>query len=246
LFPNEKKTKYLLFHNKRRHENFYELSLNIRFNGVIIERVEYTKLLGLIIDETLSFSFHVYDLQKKIVSFIFALKRIRGLISQQTALVLYFSYIHSRLSYMNCVWSVIPKYLMDSIEIIQRKALRIVFCKEKLCSRSELYSEKILPISLQCTLSSAILVFKMINGSVKLNFPIQFMNQRHRHSTRNAANIVIPRTSTQLGAANFFVRAYSEFNSIPLEIKKFVSINLFKSRLREHLYIKQLWYDTET
>jgi hypothetical protein len=246
LFPNERKTKYLLFHNKRRHENFYEIPLNIRFNGVIIERVEHTKLLGLEIDETLSFSFHVYELQKKIVSFMFALKRIRGLISEQTALILYFSYIHSRLSYMNCVWSVIPKFLMDSIEIIQRKALRIVFCKDKLCSRTELYSEKILPISLQCKLSSAILVFKMINGSVKLNFQMQYMNQRHRHATRNAANIVIPRTYTQLGAANFFVRAFTDFNSIPLEIKKFVSINIFKSRFRENLYIKQLWYEPET
>jgi hypothetical protein len=243
LTPNESKTKYVMFHNKKRHENFSELALNIRFNGKVIERVEHTRLLGLEIDETLSFSFHIYQIQKKIVSFMYALKRCRHFISEQTALTLYFSYIHSRLSYMNCIWSVIPKYLMDAIEIIQRKALRIVFCKNRFCSRSELYSEKVLPVSLQCKLSTAILTFKMINNSAKLNFPIQYMNQRHRYGTRNAGNIIVPRTATQLGAANFFVRAFAEFNEIPIEIKKFVSLNLFKAHYREHLYIKQLWYD---
>lgn len=174
---------------------------------------------------------------------MFALKRIRCLISDQTALLLYFAYIHSRLSYMNCIWSTTPKYMMDAIEIVQRKALRIVFCKDRLCSRSELYSEKILPVSLQCQLSSSILVFKMINNSAKLNFPIQYAFERHRHATRNANNIVVPTTATQLGSQNFFIRAYLDFNVIPAEIKKFVSLNLFKTRLREHLYIKQLWYD---
>jgi hypothetical protein len=244
LFPNERKTKYLMFHNKRRHENFHELALNIRFNGTIIERVEHTKLLGLEIDETLSFSYHIYQLQKKIVSFIFALKRIRSLISDKTALTLYFAYIHSRLSYMNVIWATIPKYLMDSIEIIQRKALRIVLCKERLCSRTELYSEKILPVSVQCKLSAAILTFKIINNTAKTNVLIEYANQRHGHATRNANNIVIQRTATQLGAANFFIRAFSEFNAIPPEIKKFVSLNLFKSHYREHLYIKQLWNDS--
>ena len=241
LFPNASKTKYLLFHNKMRHENFYERALNIRFNGCIIERVEHTRLLGLEIDETLSFSYHIYQLQKKIVAFMFALKRIRQLISDKTALVLYHSYIHSRLSYMNAIWEPIPKYLMDSLEIIQRKALRIVLCKDRDVDHSELYSEKILPVSAQCRLSSAILTFKMINNTAKINFPMQYMNQRHEYATRNANDIIIPHTHTQLGANNFFIRAFRNFNTIPLAIKRFSSLNIFKTRYREYLYIQQLW-----
>lgn len=234
-----------MFHNKRWHENFYESALNIKFNGTIIERVEHARLLGLEVDETLSFSFHIFQLQKKIVSFMFALKRIRPLISEKTALTLYFAYINSRFCYMNAIWASIPKYLMDSLEIVQRKALRIVFCKDRMCSRTELYSEKILPVSLQCKLSSAILTFKMINNSAKINFSIEYANQRHSHATRNANNILIPSTATQLGASNFFVRAFKIFNEIPIEIKKFVSLSIFKSKYREHLYIQQLWYDTQ-
>ncbi|KAL7022514.1 hypothetical protein ACKWTF_012275 [Chironomus riparius] len=113
-----------------------------------------------------------------------------------------------------------------------------------MCSRTELYSEKILPVSLQCQLSSAILTFKMINNSAKLNFPIEYARQRHSHATRNANNILLPITATQLGASNFFVRGFKIFNDIPIEIKKYVSLSIFKSKYREHLYIQQLWYET--
>ncbi|KAL7016157.1 hypothetical protein ACKWTF_009946 [Chironomus riparius] len=94
-----------------------------------------------------------------------------------------------------------------------------------------------------CQLSSAYLVFKLINNTAKLNLPFQYVNQIHRHATRNANNLVIQRTNTQLGAQNFFIRALAEFNNIPVEKKKFVSINLFKTHLKEHLHLKHLWCD---
>ena len=61
--------------------------------------------------------------------------------------------------------------------------------------------------------------------------------------TRNGNNLVIQKVNTKLGAQKYFVRAFSEFNEIPAEVKKFNSINLFKARLREHLYLKNLWCD---
>jgi len=69
---------------------------------------------------------HIYQFQKKMVSFI--LKRIRSSISEQTAIS----------------------------EIIQRNALRAVFCKDRLCSRLELYSENFLPVSAMGQFSSAL------------------------------------------------------------------------------------------
>lgn len=41
LIANEFKTKYLVFHNKKVHEDFVAMPLNIRFNEKIIERVEH-------------------------------------------------------------------------------------------------------------------------------------------------------------------------------------------------------------
>jgi hypothetical protein len=236
LFPNVNKTHYLLFHNKRRQEDFYERALNINFNRMIIQRVECTKLLGLQIDETLSFSQHIYELQNKIISFMFALKRIRPLINETTAKTLYFAYIQSRLNYMNTVWIAAPAYSLESLEIIQRKSLRIVLRKNWYCSGSELYSLQILPVTSMCQYSTAILTFKFIRNLTKLNFTINYINEVHRYPTRNNEDILIPRTSTQLGSLNFFVRAFAQYNSLPNSIKTQISISKFKTKLREYIY----------
>ena len=85
-----------------------------------------------------------------------------------------------------------------------------------------------------CQLSSAILTFKLVNNLAKINFSIQYCNNVHRYSTRNNEDIVTHRTHTQLGAMNFFVRAFLQYNNLPSHIKCHKSISKFKTKLREH------------
>ena len=125
---------------------------------------------------------------------------------------------------------------MDSLEIIQRKSLRIVLRKDYYCSGSELYSIKILPVSSLCQLASAVLTFKFTHNLAKLNFSIEYVHNVHRYPTSNRNDIVIPRTQTQLGAMDFFIRAFSLFNNLPVSIKNQISIGRFKTRLREYIY----------
>jgi hypothetical protein len=238
LFPNPSKTKYLTFKNKRSHNNSVEIPLNVAFNGTIIERVVHTRLLGLEIDENLTFSYHIHQIQSKIISFTYALKRMRAFISENTALTLYFAYIQSRLIFMNVIWAAAPKYLIDSLEIIQRKALRIVYNKPRLCSGSELYSVKVLPVSDLCKVFSSLLVFKMTNNTAKILLNIQYAHQGHRYPTRSSNNFVISFSRTQFGSMNFFIRAFSEFNNLPVSIKEHVSLGHFKSQLKEFYFEK--------
>ena len=236
LFANESKTKKICFHNKRRQEDFYEVPLNIKFNNIILERVENVKLLGLVIDESLTFKEHIHEIQSKLVSFIFALKRIRYFISDKTSLMLYYAYIQSRLSYMNVIWAAAPNYLIDSLEITQRKALRVVFCKPWNCSKSELYSCRTLPVTTLCKFSSLILVFKIIKKTAKIIFEPSFIRDIHPYLTRNSDDFYIEHARTHLCSGNFFIRAFSEFNTLPATIKNQVTISRFKIKLKEFLF----------
>lgn len=69
LTPNADKTKYILFHNRKRLEGFTDASLNISFNGKSLERVESMRVLGLIIDESLSFKEHVQAIKDQVIAF---------------------------------------------------------------------------------------------------------------------------------------------------------------------------------
>ena len=63
--------------------------INIQLDGQPICRVGHAKSLGLIIDDRLSWSKHIKELRRKISSAIGALRRIRSLISQFTAVQIY-------------------------------------------------------------------------------------------------------------------------------------------------------------
>lgn len=236
LFPNIDKSKYILFHNRRRNEFFTEQSLELTLNGIEIERVEHLRLLGLEIDETLNFFYHIKDIKSKIVPFTFALRRIRHLITEKTALLMYYGYIQSRIMYMSPVWSAAPKYLMESLEIAQRKSLRVVFKKNWDCSRTELYSRQLLPVSLLCNLSSNLLMFKIINNQAKVNITLQYVHEIHNYPTRTRELLVLPNYNIIFCYSNFFIRGLDCFNQLPAIIKQQVSIGRFKTKLKEHLY----------
>jgi hypothetical protein len=236
LTPNARKTKYVLFHNKARFEQFTETALNITFNNNVIERVETIKILGLILDESLSFQPHIHHIQKKIVPFMFAIKRIRHLIPDDIAMNLYYAFIHSHFMYMISIWSATNVYPMDCMEVLQRKALRIILRKDPFCSRKHLYSQKIFPISIYAQFTSHMLVHKIKSGSIKNNVVFQTFDQLHEYGTRNRINFVIQNTNLAIGSNNFFVRGFASFNNLPQHIRAINSTGIFKNRVWEYLF----------
>ena len=137
---------------------------------------------------------------------------------------------------MNVVWHAAPKYLIDSLEILQRKALRIVLRKDWYCHKKELYSEKILPVTTMCESSAAILIFKMSKNLAKNNHSFTVVNQLHDYPTRSNDRFYVEHCISQLSSQNFYVRAINIFNSLPANIRHQVSLSGFKNKCRQHLF----------
>ncbi|KAL7041561.1 hypothetical protein ACKWTF_000819 [Chironomus riparius] len=94
------------------------------------------------------------------------------------------------LIYMNIIWSAAPVYAMNMIEITQRKALRILFNKDWFCSKKELYSINILPVSTLCNVNHSLHVFKISSNVAKNNIQIRQVNDVHRYRTRTREHFV--------------------------------------------------------
>ena len=91
-----------------------------------ISRVEHTKSLGLIIDDRLSWSNHIKELCRKISSAIGALKRIRSLISQSTAVQIYNALIQPHFDYCAPVWDGLSSYLCEKLHKLQNRAAMVI------------------------------------------------------------------------------------------------------------------------
>ena len=103
---------------------------SIVIDGNLVETVEYAKLLGVTLSNDLTWDRHVDCIVKKKaakrVCMLYQLKRAG--ISQLDLVTVYISVVRPGLEYAGPVWHTnLPKYLSDSIELIQTSALKSTF-----------------------------------------------------------------------------------------------------------------------
>lgn len=235
LKANYSKTKYVLFSGRKKFESFTEANLGIKIGSFEIKREECVKLVGLHIDECLNFSIHIDHIKNKIIPFVAKLIKIRRFISERTALNLYFAHVYSHLIFMNSIWSVAPKYLTESLGVIQRRALRAVYLKNRLSSSKELYSEKVLPLSEIFEYHQNLIMFKIMNNMLKNHIYLQTVDEVHSHNTRASIRNDLS-LNKNFHESDFYFRASRTFNRLSEGVKKFHSLNLFKKRLKEFLF----------
>ena len=85
-----------------------------------------TNQLGLIIDDRLSWSNYIKELCRKISTAIGALRRIRSLISQSTAVQIYNALIQPHFDYCAPVWDGLSSYLCEELQKLQNRAARVI------------------------------------------------------------------------------------------------------------------------
>ena len=89
------------------------------------------RLLGLAIDNCLTFKDHIHTLCGNASYNLHALRRIRKYITPDKAKVLYNAFINSQFSYASIIWMFCRKTDYLKMEKIQCKALKIVFNSNK-------------------------------------------------------------------------------------------------------------------
>ena len=83
------KTVFMVILSRQRLATFNNHELRVIVDNEPVRQVNSTKTVGLTLDENLSWKSHVENISKKIPSAVGALKHVRGLIDQETALKVY-------------------------------------------------------------------------------------------------------------------------------------------------------------
>ena len=115
----------------------------LRVEGQTIERVTQTKLLGVIIDEKLTWRNHVNYISTKIVKGTGILIKARFCLSKETLVSLYYTLIYPYLTYCNSVWGDSFLYNLNSLHVLQIKVVKKAYT-EPLFKELEILPLKIL------------------------------------------------------------------------------------------------------
>ena len=144
---NYNKTTYFLVYSKRIKNNTNNFSLTV--GGHDIPFSNYTKYLGIIIDEELSWSKHCNYIANKHSKAAGILCRIRHNIKKKTLINLYYSFVYPYLKYGITACGNQTKSIMKKLQIIQNKIIHLMdlkFLKDCVKMISMYKSMKILQI----------------------------------------------------------------------------------------------------
>lgn len=230
---NLDKTNYILFkvRNKFKNENLDNYSLKL--NDHIIKSVDHAKFLGLIIDDQLSWKFHINSIKNKINSATFALKRLSHILPDRAKMYFFNSCILSHLTYLNPIWNVATNNVLNTLKVCMNRSVKTLKKLPYLHPSELLYSEQILPLDVFNKFHSILLIYKIKNNLIKHNFILKV----NINNTRQQNLFTLSYCRTNIGQKDLLYNGLFLFNEIPASITNNLKISTFKKTLKKYLYV---------
>ena len=99
------------------------------------------RMLGIYLDQNLSFLNCFDRLLAKVNRAFFIIKRAKNILTKNGIKLLYFSLIHSHLNFSSFFFHGLPKYRLNKIEVVQKKILRYIEGRGYLEHTSQIFKE---------------------------------------------------------------------------------------------------------
>jgi len=201
--------------------------------NVNIESANSVKLLGVIIDNELSFDQHIATICKVANNRTYALLRIRNFIDVEKARQLFNAYIKSCFQYCNLVWMFCNKTSNQKINQAHKRGLRAVYLN------FDATLEELLTVDKSTTIHIRNIQFLMTEVYKSMNHlnPEFMWNMFHivdiPYLLRRGTKLVLPSTNNfTYGLYGFIFRACFIWNSLPRDIKESSTISAFKRQIK--------------
>lgn len=238
LTLNASKTKYILFRNKQQKVNFESLTLSIEDKE--IDRIgtecknESFKFVGINLDEYLNWNHHVKSVKNKASSAVFALSKVRNLLPSNIKLNIYNSLFRSYVDYGISAWGRNTSPDMKKINVLQKRALRVIENVKNLSHTSSLFRKhNILKLKDMADFNQAIFMYKYTNNLLPISFNNLFTKLGNFERSLNFQLDILNFSSLHTFPSYVLLKLW---NNLPLDLKRSRSLNIFKNNLRKSIF----------
>ena len=228
LTLNTDKTFYIIIKNYQSNISLKPNSLTL-FNKPIAE-ADNIKFLGVHIDKNFSWRTHIENLCAQIRPTMGALYKCSKFLPTKILIMIYNGLIYSKINYCIEVWGNASHIYLNSLLILQKKIVRIIFKKPPLAHTEFLFkSSSILTIS-------NLYKFRVLLQAHKV-FHVSLLNHiQHPYSTRSSLiNLSLPMIKTAAAQRGFAYQCAALWNCLPTHLREIRSNASFKRSLRAQL-----------
>jgi hypothetical protein len=255
---NVKKTKYIIFKQKGKRIEIGEnegvifnnndinatqdaskiFALDRIYDGNPNKQDRSFKLLGVWLDEHLSFNQHCSNVCSKLSQANFIINRVKNLLPKKVLTTLYYALFHPHILYCLPVFSGTTSKNLKKIATLQKKAVRAICTAKYNAHTATLFQQQnILPLDKLIIYTQSMLTHSIVHKYGPPALHNQWLSNAERNpdlDLRNANDLYLPVAKTeQVKKLTYFALA-KNWNTLPIE-KQYANPTTFKIFLKEHL-----------
>ena len=215
--------------------------LHIKINDELIPQVEFTKFLGMWVDQSLNWRKHASRLVLKIARNTHLLRMGKYLLSSQVQKILYHAQISSNILYGLSIWgSMASQYDVNKIQKIQSACVSLIDTRK--ATSQNFQDNKILNISQQIELELCKLWHKHYSGELpeKLSAEMahnqknEVLKKLHSYNTRNKHLHNVALAKCKHYSSSFLVKGNIEYSKHTTLINE-KNLSSYSRKLRNEL-----------
>ena len=240
---NMPKTKCMVVGTRARLQSQHSKCLDLTISDTSIEQVEEHMLLGLVIDQHLTWESHLDYICAKVAQRLALLRRIKSFLSTDDRLIFYRAMVAPLYEYGCIIWGDISKHIANRITTLQKYAGKIILDikNPREINSTELFKKlNWLPFSDRITFLRATLMLKCFNNAAPSYLSDKFHKVRDLHNiyTRQATadSLSLPKFKLAKAQNSFSFKGAKLWNSLTISIKSSTSLSSFKRNLLKHLW----------
>jgi hypothetical protein len=194
--------------------------ITLRNNNKVI------KLLGLHLNDTLSWKDHIDHISNKLATNLYLLRRLKNNVTDKCIRLAYYAFYHSHISYGIILWGSAPGW--KDVFVWQKKAIRLLAgIKQSHSCRGQFKRLGIL------TVPSLFCFHAIVHVKIHLS---DFLTRSgiHSYNTRNSHLLDKPKHSLSIHQRSYKIYGVTLFNLLPLNMRN-SPIKRFKSDLKKYL-----------
>ena len=234
LSLNIAKTNYIVFGKHKQ-----EQCVALKINDIAIERVDATKFLGVVIDQSLNWNNHINLVRSKLAKVASVLYKVSHVIDRSSLHTLYCSLFLPYLMYCCEIWGNNYKTNLQCIVSLQKRVMRTVYGVSRLEHTNYLfYDSHSLKFPDIVELKTVLFMFKAYHIKLPNNLQNLFIKRTPLHSTRSTHQFIREDVRINTRAMTLSIYGVKLWNSLPTSITSLTSCHVFKRLYVNKLLIK--------
>ena len=235
MILNSSKTKVMFVTTNQKRKRLNRQNLDLNFQNEPLNMISSDKILGVFVDNNLTWTDHTKYLTKKIASSIWLLSKIKKFLSQDHRVQFYKSYIQPHIDFCNIVWGSSSESNKLKIFRLQKRACKVILDYNVEDSREAMSFLKIMSIYDRIYLRKAKFMFKVFNNLTPSYISENFTRRNNLNTSINlrsssAGCFIPPKPRTECFKHSLRYSGCLVWNSLPEDIKNVQTINTFHCR----------------